>query len=105
MPDKCNKCCSRLFCMSVAETNEEDFESYANRKVCKTVTFHGEDYYVLRNTDTGMYFRGKGVNRWGKYFNQATIYRIKGTALSSMRDIALRGEKAELVKIRITEVD
>lgn len=28
------------------------------------------EYYVVRNKDTGLYFRGKGVNRWGKYFNQ-----------------------------------
>lgn len=52
-------------------------------------------YYVIRNKVDGMYFRGKGVNRWGKYFNQATIYRVRGTAESSMRDILLRRNSTE----------
>jgi hypothetical protein len=60
-------------------------------------------YYVLRNKDTGMYFRGKGVNRWGKYFNQATIYRVKGTAEASVREVSWHGEKAEVVPIQIFE--
>ena len=63
-----------------------------------------EDYYVLRNTETGMYFRGKGVNRWGKHFNQATIYRVKGTAEHSIKEVAWNGEKAELVRIKIVEL-
>ena len=63
-----------------------------------------QDYYVLRNTETGMYFRGKGANRWGKHFNQATIYRVKGTAEHSIKDLAWHGEKAELVRIKIVEV-
>lgn len=63
-----------------------------------------EEYYVLRNTETGMYFRGKGVNRWGKHFNQATIYRVKGTAEHSIKEVAWHGEKAELVRIKIVEV-
>ena len=63
-----------------------------------------EEYYVLRNTETGMYFRGKGVNRWGKHFNQATIYRIKGTAEHSIKEVAWHGEKAELVRIKIVEI-
>ena len=60
-------------------------------------------YYVLRNKDTGMYFRGKGVNRWGKYFNQATIYRVRGTAEASVREVSWHGEKAEIVPIQIFE--
>ena len=63
-----------------------------------------EEYYVLRNTETGMYFRGKGVNRWGKHFNQATIYRVKGTAEHSIKEVAWHGEKAELVRIKIVEM-
>ena len=63
-----------------------------------------EEYYVLRNTETGMYFRGKGVNRWGKHFNQATIYRVKGTAEHSIKEVAWDGEKAELVRIKIVEM-
>ena len=63
-----------------------------------------EEYYVLRNTETGMYFRGKGENRWGKHFNQATIYRVKGTAEHSIKEVAWHGEKAELVRIKIVEM-
>ena len=63
-----------------------------------------ENYYVLRNMETGMYFRGKGVNRWGKHFNQATIYRVKGTAEHSIKEVAWHGEKAELVRIKIVEM-
>jgi hypothetical protein len=63
-----------------------------------------EDYYVLRNTETGLYFRGKGANRWGKHFNQATIYRVKGTAEHSIKEVAWHGEKAELVRIKIIEL-
>lgn len=60
-------------------------------------------YYVVRSKDTGFYFRGKGVNRWGKHFNQATIYRIKGTAEESSNEITRRGEKTEVVPIYICE--
>jgi hypothetical protein len=63
-------------------------------------------YYVIKNPDTGLYFRGKGVNRWGKYFNQASIYRIKGTAESSAREIneyKRNGERAEVIPIKIIE--
>ena len=35
MPEKCKDCCSRLFCMSVAEVNGEDFETMANKKDCR----------------------------------------------------------------------
>lgn len=63
-------------------------------------------YYVIKNPETGFYFRGKGVNAWGKYFNQASIYRIKGTAESSAREINERkrpGERAEVIPIKIIE--
>ena len=39
MPEKCKDCCSRLFCMSVAEVNGEDFETMANKKDCRKRTF------------------------------------------------------------------
>ena len=76
----------------------------ANGVTVKELDLPEEDYYVLRNTETGMYFRGKGVNRWGKHFNQATIYRVKGTAEHSIKDVAWHGEKAELVRIKIVEM-
>lgn len=61
------------------------------------------EYYVIRDKNTGLYFRGKGANRWGKYYNQATIYRVKGTAEHSIKEIAWRGEQAEIVPIQIYE--
>lgn len=65
-------------------------------------------YYVIKNPDTGLYFRGKGVNRWGKYFNQASIYRVKGTAEFSCKEInqyKRDGERAVIVPIKIIELD
>ena len=61
-------------------------------------------YYVIKNPDTGLYFRGKGVNRWGKYFNQASIYKVKGSAEFSAKEITQHNkEKAEVVPIKIIE--
>lgn len=76
----------------------------ANGVTVQELALPEEEYYVLRNTETGMYFRGKGVNRWGKHFNQATIYRVKGTAEHSIKEVAWHGEKAELVRIKIVEM-
>lgn len=76
----------------------------ANGVTVKELALPEEDYYVLRNAETGMYFRGKGVNGWGKHFNQATIYRVKGTAERSIREVAWNGEKAQLVRIKIVEM-
>ena len=64
-------------------------------------------YWVIKNPDTGLYFRGKGANRWGKYLNQASIYRIRGTVESSCDEInryGRDGERATIVEIKITEV-
>ena len=85
------------------------FEDVADHLIANGVTVQEwvlpeEEYYVLRSTETGMYFRGKGVNRWGKHFNQATIYRVKGTAEHSIKEVAWHGEKAELVRIKIVEM-
>lgn len=63
------------------------------------------EYYVIKNKETGEYYRGKGVNKWGKYYNQASIYRIKGTALSSIKDLETWGYNVELVPIKIVETD
>ena len=62
------------------------------------------DYYVVRHKETGQYFRGKGVNKWGKYFNQASIYRIKKHAENAVEEEARRGNPTEVVKLRIIEV-
>jgi hypothetical protein len=64
-------------------------------------------YWVIKNPDTGLYYRGKGVNRWGQYFNQASIYRVRGTAEHSAIEINQRkrpGESAVVVEIKIIEI-
>ena len=60
-------------------------------------------YYVIRNKSTGMYFRGKGANRWGQYHNQASVYRMKAQADNTFRWLTLRGEQVEIVPIQIVE--
>jgi hypothetical protein len=61
------------------------------------------EYYVVRDKNTGLYFRGKGVNRWGKYYNQASIYRIRANAENTIKEVSWRGEQAEVVPIQIVE--
>lgn len=61
------------------------------------------EYYVVRDKNTGLYFRGKGVNRWGKYYNQASIYRIRANAENTIKEVSWRGEQAEVVPIQIFE--
>jgi hypothetical protein len=60
-------------------------------------------YYVVRNKETGQYFRGKGVNKWGKYYNQASIYRFKTHAENAVEEESRRSNPSEVVEIRITE--
>ena len=60
-------------------------------------------YYIIKNPDTGLYYRGKGVNRWGKYLNQASIFRVKGQVIDSCEQINRRGEKAVIIPIKIIE--
>ena len=105
---------SAFACGTVGLDDFEEFDDEMVKDIASYLTDNGvtvqewalpeEEYYVLRNTETGMYFRGKGVNRWGKHFNQATIYRVKGTAEHSIKEVAWHGEKAELVRIKIVEM-
>ena len=60
-------------------------------------------YYVVRNKATGQYFRGKGENKWGKYYNQASIYRFKKHAENAVEEETRRGNPSEVVEIRITD--
>ena len=63
-------------------------------------------YYIVKNIDTGEYFRGKGTNKWGKYFNQASIYRIKANAEDTAAwENKQRGANCIVVPIRIIETD
>ena len=64
-------------------------------------------YYVIKDRKTGNYYRGKGVNRWGKYFNQASIFRVEGQARFSLHEIKLnyRGEDVDPVIICIKIVE
>ena len=59
------------------------------------------EYYVVRDKNTGLYFRGKGINRWGKYYNQASIYRVKANAENIMARILfiITGLSAKIIKI------
>jgi len=61
------------------------------------------DYYIIKNKTTGEYYRGKGVNKWGKYYNQASIYRIKCMAQDSLEELQRRGDDVEIMVINITE--
>ena len=64
-------------------------------------------YWVIKNPDTGLYYRGKGENRWGKYYNQASIFRIRSQVEESCNWINRchrDGERAVIVEIKIVEV-
>lgn len=63
-------------------------------------------YYIIKNPDTGLYYRGRGVNRWGKYMNQASIFRVRGQVEDSCNWInrcSRDGERAVIVPIKIIE--
>lgn len=62
-----------------------------------------KEFYVVKNIETGEYFRGKGANRWGKDFNQASVYRLKKNAENAMESVSWHGDKAEVKRIWITE--
>lgn len=63
-------------------------------------------YYVVKNLDTNLYFRGKGVNKWGKCFNQASIYRIRKQAEETAAwEKKERGANAKVVTIQIIECE
>lgn len=61
-------------------------------------------YYVIKDKNTGLYFRGKGVNRWGKHLNQASIYRVKRMAEQTIEELSWRGEQGVIVHIKIIEL-
>ena len=61
------------------------------------------DYFVVKDKNTGLYFRGKGVNKWGKYFNQASIYRIKAHAENAVEEENRRGANCVVIPIEIIE--
>lgn len=61
------------------------------------------DYFIIKNKVTGDYYRGKGVNKWGKFYNQASIFRVRRMAEGSLEELKRRGESVELVTIQITE--
>lgn len=61
------------------------------------------DYYVIKNKITGEYYRGKGVNKWGKYYNQASIFRFRKMVEDSADELTRRGEQVEILLIHIVE--
>lgn len=62
-------------------------------------------YYIIKDLDTGLYYRGKGQNRWGKYYNQASIFRNLAQANNSVEQLK-RYDKSNAVaiEIEITEI-
>lgn len=60
-------------------------------------------YYVVKDLNTNLYFRGKGVNKWGKYFNQASIYRLKAMAENAVTEENRRGANCVVIPIQIIE--
>lgn len=65
-------------------------------------------YWAIKNTVTGLYFRGKGTNRWGKHFNQVSIYRIRGMAQTfceKINALNISDERAIVVPVKIAELD
>ena len=61
-------------------------------------------YFVIKNKQTGEYYRGKGVNKWGKYFNQASIYRVRGSAEFSLKELQMNEYDVEIVEILVLEI-
>lgn len=61
-------------------------------------------YYVVKDKNTGLYFRGKGVNRWGKYLNQASIYRVKANAEHTVKGLR-KNEQGVVVHIKVIEME
>lgn len=61
------------------------------------------NYYVVKNKSTREYYRGKGVNKWGKYFNQASIYRIRAHAENAVEEENRRGADCVIIPIEIIE--
>ena len=61
------------------------------------------DYFVVKDLKTSLYFRGKGVNKWGKYFNQASIYRLRAMAENAVEEENRRGANCVVVPIEIKE--
>ena len=60
-------------------------------------------YFVVKNVENDKYFRGKGKNQWGKYLNQASIYRMLNRAESSAAKLAKKGYKVHIVSIEVHE--
>lgn len=64
-------------------------------------------YWAIKNLKTGLYYRAKGANRWGKYFNQVSFYRIRGMAntfCEKINDGKNADELAVVVPIKISEL-
>lgn len=61
-------------------------------------------YYIVKDKNTGLYFRGKGVNKWGKYYNQASIYRIRKHAENAVEEEGWRGADCIVIPIKIIEL-
>jgi hypothetical protein len=63
------------------------------------------EYFVVKDRKTGLYFRGKGVNKWGKYFNQASIYRIKAMAEDTVNQENRRNSTCNCVVVPVEIIE
>lgn len=61
-------------------------------------------YYIIKDLNTGLYYRGKGQNRWGKYYNQASIFRNLAQANNSAEYLKLY-DKSNAVVVEISIVE
>ena len=62
-------------------------------------------YYIIKDLDTGLYYRGKGQNRWGKYYNQASIFRNLVQANNSVEQLKIYDKSnAVAIENEITEL-
>ena len=64
-------------------------------------------YWAIKNLKTGLYYRAKGTNRWGKHSNQVSFYRIRGMAntfCEKINECKNSDELAVVVPINIKEL-
>ena len=111
---RCNGTKEREECTCGGDESKCNFYPYKREKASGLTVSDGsvsaavemtspKEFYVVKNKDTGEYFRGKGTNRWGKDFNQASVYRLKKNAENAVKSVSWHGDKAEVKRIWITE--
>ena len=83
MPEKCKDCCSRLFCMSVAEVNGEDFEAMANKRECRKRVFTNADRIRSMSDEELAERLIEYRDDWGDYVTHKGTYYSREEALKA----------------------